>query len=426
MKATNLADVLRFFDPRKPLSDEQLDHWFVQRAGKTRQLLKIALTLQEERQKILFAGHRGSGKSTELNKLAEEIADQFHVIGFDALDTTGRTNLEYEDLMLGISTQVTRYCIEQQLIGRPLSEPLRLRWEELRDWWRRVVAGLNFHPAPAEAEIGMQLNVLLGQVELNARQSSTARNEIKEQINRQMPDLIRNLNWVIEQAEQNGKRLLIIVEGLDKVDLESAAGIFRDHAPTITAPKATMIYTLPIPLQHSEHANTIRLNFARMAFLPNIRTRQQDGSLALAGIAKLRQLVLARMEQRLIEEAALDRLVHANGGIPVGLVFLMRTAALYALARDAEATQITVADASDAIEDLRRDTLLSLTRHDLQVLRERHLDRQLTNDADEQRLLYNGSLIDYSNGEPWCDAHPVLWPVLEHDHERIQEHTKPG
>src|SRR3712207_6934408 len=29
--------------------------------------------------KILFVGHRGSGKTTELSKLAEELADQFHV-----------------------------------------------------------------------------------------------------------------------------------------------------------------------------------------------------------------------------------------------------------------------------------------------------------------------------------------------------------
>jgi len=413
MKATNLADVLRYFDPKKPLTDHQLDDWFVERAGQARELLKISLTLQDELQKILFVGHRGSGKSTELNKLAEEIEDQYHVISFDTLNLTGRTNLEYEDLMLSISTQVMRSCIQEGLVERPLSEPLVRRWEELRDWWHRVVAGLEFQPSPAEAEVKMQLNMLLGQVELGARQSSIARDELKAQISRQMPELIRNLNWVISEAEENGKRLLIIIEGLDKIDLDSAASIFRDHAPTITAPKATMIYTFPVALRHSDHANTIRLSFSGLHFLSNMATRQADGTENPQGVASLREVVLARMEPQLIESAALDLLVQANGGIPVWLVFLMRTAALYALARDTAAVQITVADAHNAIKDLRRDILLSLTRHDLDVLRARHADRQLTNDADEQRLLYNGSLIEYSNGELWCDAHPALWSILE-------------
>ncbi|MFZ1267595.1 MAG: hypothetical protein WAU95_14115, partial [Anaerolineae bacterium] len=52
-------------------------------------------------------------------------------------------------------------------------------------------------------------------------------------------------------------------------------------------------------------------------------------------------------------------------------------------------------------------------RRDLTVLRARHGDRRLTNDTDEQRLIYNGSLIEYDNDVQWCDAHPALWSLLE-------------
>lgn len=418
MRATTLEQVLRFFDPREPLTGSLLDTWFVPRAGSPRRRLKISLTLQqEEPQKILLVGHRGSGKSTELNKLAAEINDTFEVIGFNVLDTTGRTNMAYEDLMLSISTQVTQRCVDQHLIGRPLSEPLRAGWEDVRDWWRRLVAGLEFRAPAAEAEIGVQLNMLLGQVEVGARQSSITREALKYQINQQMPELIRRLNWVIAQSEAaGGRKLLIVVEGLDKVDLETAVDIFRDHAPTITAPKADMIYTFPIALRHSDHYNTIRLSFPEVCFLPNVWTRYAHGTPDARGHATLRALALARMEPQLIDPAALHLLVQANGGIPVWLVFLMRTAALYALERDEHADQISLADAQHAIRELRREVMVPLTSRDLEVLRARHRDRRLTNDADEQRLLYNGSLIDYTNGEPWCDAHPVLWRLLEQDH----------
>lgn len=197
------------------------------------------------------------------------------------------------------------------------------------------------------------------------------------------------------------------------MDLESASSIFRDHAPTITAPQAMMIYTFPLALRHSDHFNTIHLSFPELFYFPNVPMRHAGGTQNAEGGAALRRLVLARMEERLIAPDALDLLVKANGGIPVWLVFLVRAAASFALTRDRQASQISPDDARKAINDLRRDLRTPLTRHDLEVLRARHQDRRLTNDADEQRLLYNGSLIDYSNGEPWCDAHPVLWPEIE-------------
>ena len=94
MKAVNLEQVIRLFDPTKPLTGQLLNQWFVPRKGSPRPRLKISLKSQyDEPQKALLIGHRGSGKSTELNKLAEEIGDQFHVIGFNVLDITGRTNI---------------------------------------------------------------------------------------------------------------------------------------------------------------------------------------------------------------------------------------------------------------------------------------------------------------------------------------------
>lgn len=407
MKAVNLEQALRFFDPRKPLSGQDLRLWYVPRAHLPRRRMKILLETSNEPLKILFVGHRGSGKTTELNKLAEELGGRFHTIGFNVLDITGRTTPEYEDLMLAISTQVTLDCIRNQLIDRPLAEPVQRQWERLRDWWRQVVAGTNFQPAPAEAAISIQLQTLLGQVELGAKQSSVTREALRFQINQQMPELIENLNWVIEQAEKGDKRLLLIVEGLDKVDLKSALDIFRDHAPTITAPRAHMIYTFPIALR-------------------NRTTHHFDGAPDPDSVAFLRQLVGIRMEPSLITAEALDLLVQANGGLPVWLVVLLRSAALYALEREGTEGRIEAIDARNAIIDLRREAMAPLSGEDLATLRQRHRDRQLRNEPREQRLLYNGSLIEYTNEVQWCDAHPVLWSLLEQDDDGSSDPATAG
>lgn len=414
MKAINLEQALRFFDPKKPLSGQDLNFWFVPRPHSPRKRLEIFLRAQQQPTKVLFIGHRGSGKTTELNKLTTEIADRFTPVGFSVMSVIGRTTPEYEDLMLAISTQVIRTCLQNNLLNRPLADPIRRGWEDLRDWWQQVVAGLEFRPTPSETGIYGEVSTLLGQVEVGVRQSSVTRDAIKYQINQQMPELIQRLNWVIEQAEGDGsRRLLIVVEDLDKIDLKSATDIFRDHAPTITAPNATMIFTFPLALRHSDHYNTVRLSFPAVHFLPNLATHHADGTPYVEALEALKRLVRLRMEERLIDGDALDLLIHSNGGIPVWLVSLMRSAVLYALERDAQAEKIILIDAQRAVQELRREGLASLTRHDLEVLRARHRDRQLTNDGDEQRLLYNGSLIEYFNDSQWCDAHPALWSLLE-------------
>src|SRR5207253_7886454 len=129
--------------------------------------------------------------------------------------------------------------------------------------------------------------------------------------------------------------------------------------------------------------------------------------------------VLRRMDENLIESEALDLLLRANGGIPSRLVSLMQRAAQFALRR--KANQINSDDVMQAAKHLRRELRASLNTEDIKVLRLRHHDRRLYNDEAERRLLQKGALIDYSNGETWCDSHPVLWPLLERDDDQIDE-----
>jgi len=417
MKATDLRQALQFFDPQKPLENEvELREWFVQRPRSPRQRLRTLLESRTEvgdPHKILLVGHRGSGKTTELNKLSAEIDASYHTIGFDVLEVTGRTTLGYEDLMLAVSTQITRDCIEHGLIPQPVSEPLREGWQRLHDWWQAIVAGRDFERSAGDTSVDVRLKTLLGNLELGVKHSADTRADVGDRVRAQMSELLRHLNWVVEQAEKDqAKRLLVVIEGLDKVDLDSARSIFRDHAPTITAPRVAMIFTFPLALRHSDDFHSIRQSFSSVRFLSNF-CPHDHGKPDQVGREALRQLIVARMEERLLAPEAMDVILDMNGGIPVWLVVLVRDAALYALERSAE--QIAQEDAVNAVRDLRHDTVAPLGREDYEVLRARHRDHRLTNDETERRLLYNGSLIEYPNESPWCDAHPALWSTLERD-----------
>ena len=413
--ATDLQQVLRFFDPRKPLSDPaDLQAWFVDRPYSPRASLRILLTTCEEPQKLLFVGHRGNGKSTEIAKLAEELGSGFEPILFHALEATGRTNLEYEDLMLAIVSRTIRHCIDHKLAQRPLLEPVGEKWQQLKSWWTGMVAGANLvSTTEQELSLGAELAGSLAKIEIGVKQSTQTREALKLQVNRQMPELLGYLNWVIEEAEKkSGRRLLLVVEGLDKVDLAAAREIFRDHAPTITAPKAHMIFTFPLALRHSDDFYSISTSFSKTHFLPNFCiNRPHSATPDPDGRGRLRQLVLARAEEALFAEAALDELVFLSGGLPMILVELVQSAALYAIARKAGVIELD--DVQRSARDLRHNLFAPLTREARNVLKARHADRSFSNDDIEQQLTFMGGLVEYPNEIQWCDAHPLLWPVLE-------------
>lgn len=415
MKAVNLQQVVQYFDPKESLQGQHLHMWFVERPDTPRRRMDIALTTPQKPVKLLLVGHRGTGKSTELNKLAEEIKDKFYTIGFDALAVTGRSTMKYEDLMLTLSTHITRHCIDQGLVGRPLRDPIEGKWQELSDWWRQRVAGFGLG-APQDSETMASLSTLLGDIEIGVSQSAFTRDELNKFVDREMPELIRRLNWVIKEAERhlNPKRLLLVVEGLDKIDLEAARHIFRDHAPTITALDASMIYTFPLALRYSDDYQIVRKFFDRDVFLPNVPIRHEDGTEDEPGRRALQQMVLRRMNESLIATDALEQLVLNSGGIAIELIKLVNNTTLFALERDENADQIILQDARRAVKELRGELSANLTRKEWHLLKARHSDRLLTNEQDIEKLLHKGALIEYPNDKSWCDVNPVLWGLLDH------------
>lgn len=71
-RAQTLKEAYNLFDPLRPLEGEWLEAFYVERPQSASiQPLIAELELDERSDdKTLFSGHRGSGKTTELNRLA--------------------------------------------------------------------------------------------------------------------------------------------------------------------------------------------------------------------------------------------------------------------------------------------------------------------------------------------------------------------
>jgi len=78
--------------------------YYVERHDEALAEMKESLLTEDNPLKILFTGHIGSGKSTELNKLLcdEEILQDFIVAPFSILKDYDPYDISYQDILLAI------------------------------------------------------------------------------------------------------------------------------------------------------------------------------------------------------------------------------------------------------------------------------------------------------------------------------------
>lgn len=120
MKATSLTDALNVLDPEHALrTDEELRDYFVARPMSPLEELSFLLKERAGPQKILFTGHRGSGKSTELAKLAQGLRDQFLPIQYSIKDRLNLYDLTYVDVILSLGLELSRTATDERIQVKP-------------------------------------------------------------------------------------------------------------------------------------------------------------------------------------------------------------------------------------------------------------------------------------------------------------------
>ena len=274
---------------------------------------------------------------------------------------------------------------------------------------------VTFRPPPADAEPSAKVNFLAVEFQTKFAREAATRAEIRKRIEPRLAELHDKMNQVADLVLVNYRRpVLFFVENTDKPDLNWARDIFLGHTYALTAFRASVIYTFPIGLRYSAADFTlIRDYFTETFVLPSLKVANRDGSPNPVGLEHLRKALSARMADALIEDEAREEIIRASGGLMRTLVQLTRRSAVNAIAAGEEV--ISVDNTEAAIGEERASFIAGLSRDDYPVLYDRHHDKQLSGDDTVARLIHTSVLMEYADGDPWCDVHPVALPrVLAH------------
>lgn len=358
--------------------------------------------------KLFLSGHRGSGKSTEAFHLLakHEITENYWPVYFSIRDEADLIDLDYRDVLLAIGG--TLYRQFHKMGGKLPSALLK----ELDQWRGKVEEEITTIKSGkvTGVELGAGLEAFFTNASFRMRMEPKTRKVIRQVIAANMKGLVDAINKIVKEIIAiDGRVPLVIIDDLDKINMQTARSIFRDHIDIITQPACAIVYLVSGALFFSKDFEVIR---EQAYFLPNIILNDPSSNkkYTSTGYAVMKEFISARMSAQLIEPGAMIRAITFSGGVFRELVRVMRTA--IGKSRKVGGGQITEAEVLWAVNEIRNDFRRILEEADLTLLRKVDLDPLVQYHERVNSLMQLSALMEYKNGKNWFGVHPIVKGLL--------------
>ncbi len=409
-KAFDLDNVLDVLDPEQTLRGEDLDKFYVERSDSPlNELLEIFLTSSTPT-KILFTGHRGSGKSTELQKLTKNLLKKFHVISFSIKDNLNLSDLNYLDIILSMLFEAINFMTSPEIA---LEIP-RNKLEEIQSFALEITRETHISFKKTES-LNAGLNANIFDLKGKYRHEHETRRILRDKVKPRLKDLIFYLQMIAKDSHSiTGKKVMLIIEDLDKTNLETANDLFYKHGSDLASPELDIIYTFPIELRHDKNIAQIRNYFPNCFTLPNLKTRHKNGKDDVEGIKQFKKIITNRIDKKLISDDALGGLARATSGIPRELIALSRQAFLKT--KKANKSIIDAAAVKEAIRFFRLEYQILMTQERKKALKTVFNTKDINEIEDQgiaRELLHLLAIAEYRNDEVWYDVNPIIRTLVE-------------
>lgn len=374
----------------------------------------------------LFAGHRGVGKTCELNRMkallehpeaATKAHRPFRVIYMDATEKLDLNDLDLPDLLTFIAAEVLAQLRAASLPGfDPVSTYLQRIWDDIKGALGSEVI---------LKEGGVETGFASLALELKNRPNS--RHILRQAIEIHSTGLLEAVNDMLVNANVKLRRhgcegLVLIVDGLERLVFRTLEGggnthdrLFIDRSEQLASLKAHAIYTVPISLFYSPRCAQLEQAFgAETLLVPMIRLHEYDAPGVIPdapGMTKMWEMIEARCRCARIDVAnAFDSadtgmyLCEMTGGHPRHLMMFLQ-AAMNAVDR----LPVTRAAAEKAVRNYANSLLREVPDEYWPKLRAfRTPQHDIPKDETHQKMLLLLHIFEYMNGKVWYEANPVI------------------
>lgn len=428
--ATTLKQAYRVCDVR-PLMGEEMEHYYVNlsEVRNTKAINQVGTILDfqegEESTTILFTGHRGCGKSTELRRIENRWKEEYFIIYLEADQEIDIQDARYTDLYLVIIKQV-EYELRQK--GIKFDGKLLKNFE---NWFKSITheteetvensvslsgtleASSSPIPIPFIAKL---LVKLLAQIKGSDKRKKTIRQILEMDISRLQADLNLLLQDGFKKLSQKFpqyKNFLIIFDNLDRVPPDVGDHLFFDYAPQLQNLRCNIIYTVPISVLYSGKKVTNFFENANVVPMVNIYDYKKGITVSEikfkeAALQGMESIVKKRVnvEEIFVSEQQLFDLVVASGGHVRQLMQMMRIAITSAHSRQQD--KIDEEDVTNAMKQIQFDFERIIPYEHYPILAEVYLNKEISQTEVGQLMLFNTSVLEYNGNQRWNFINPVI------------------
>lgn len=419
-RATKLSEIINAFSP-EPLKAEQMEEFYCDDTMEYRMSDKysspiedIFETCQEEgsHNAFLLLGHRGCGKSTELNCFSNNLQEEgYKVKTIVCSMDLDMFNIVYSDLFILMGEallEIAGECgcrVEDDILGKIVhfwddgEETFVSKGEEELS----VEAG-----AAAETPGIFRVLNIFTKIKADLKYNEEVRKEYRRKISVRSSEWIGLLRSVSEEIvrKTEGKKPIIIFEDLDKLNPEDAWDVFYNYAAVLSGMPFPIIYTFPIALSYDARFAAMEAYFTTKT-LPMIKIETMEGKPYEEGICVIREIVEKRADLGLFEENALDTLIRYSGGSLRDLFHTVILSARRAKRRGSE--KIFMEDAERALEDEKTSLTRRIDKKDYDFLI--HIYKENKEQIEDKQMLLKmlqASVVLEYNGKRWHNIHPLV------------------
>ena len=355
--------------------------------------------------KLLVAGQRGMGKTTELKRFIEQLGVSEFVPVF--LQFGAQPTISHAGLI---------YAMGQALFLHPQSKLDEKSFRHFQEWFSQEEFSSTIEEgSEGEAGLGGEYFVLHAKKKI-ARKSATKKQKSHKVI-KDTRELMNSFNNLIQRARKNsGKRVVFVVDDIDKIqDASSIENTFIHSAHFIGQIDCPCIFTVPITYATSSYLRIATLPYTGIYRVPAVELLDSKGNKNEAAFEFMRQVFRLRMPFNPIPPVLLDKVLENSGGALIDAMRMLR-----GLCKRAILEQVTVIDEVAVEEEFQRLVDDYKFVFDKPVLWQKlskmckASDKQsIMTDDILTEMLYKMIVIEYWEKKLWFDLHPAARKLYE-------------
>lgn len=399
-------------------------------------------------EKLLLAGHRASGKTTELRKIADDLKDCYHVIYIANIEKSKSRFDTEQDFLYYLMDYVIASVKENEVLSRAVVRDVEKLYRYLEDSIfsevkeERLVTFNHSIDVEAGAEAKVSLFGEIGKIftKLSAKAGfdEQTKETLTKSIKNNFQDFMEYANAIFlhinTELHKEGKMLLLILDGLDKLEEEKAKPLFLNSEVMLPQLSTSMIVTFPIYLLYSQNRAAATASYDREPYvLSMIKVHDREGKPYMPGIKAMREIAERRFNTEKLLSAdfdfgkypeasfdtsmipdyrgILDAAILMSGGNLRDFFRIFTMAAENVVIFGGE--KITDVELINSMNNVRTDYARSFAMSYAPLLKEilesREKDVAVRATPEDDTLLNifsSGLLIEY-NGVRWCDVYPL-------------------